>query len=147
MGATRLDHVNITTRVCEATKDFFVDIVGLAVGFRPPFAFGGYWLYAGDFAVVHLNDALTYGSNESHEKRGGAALDHVSFRMKGFQATRETLERGKLAHSIRVVPSTGDMQIFVDDPNGVTCELTFDAVEVTDAQRAEFTAVMGATLR
>lgn len=147
MPATRLDHINITTAVCEQTKDFYVDVVGLTVGDRPPFAFGGYWLYCGDFPVVHLNDALSYGSTAEHEKRGGAALDHVSFRMKGFHKTRELLQERELPHSIRAVPSTGDMQIFVDDPNGVTCELTFDAVELGDAEREQFSAVQGATRR
>lgn len=144
VGAFRLDHVNITTAVCEATKDFFVEIVGLRVGERPPFAFGGYWLYAGDQPVIHLNDALSPGSSHPRDAHGMAALDHVSFRMRGYAATREKIAKHGLKHRISVVPRNGDVQIFVDDPNGVTVELTFAGSEVTDAERAAFGSLAGA---
>lgn len=143
MGAQRLDHVNITSAVCEATKDFYVDVVGLTVGDRPPFAFGGYWLYAGEFPVVHLNDALSPGSTHRRDLNGMAALDHVSFRMTGIGVVRKTIEELGLKHRINVVPRTGDVQIFVDDPNGVTVELTFGANEMSEADRAQFTSLTG----
>jgi len=129
-GAIRLDHVNITSTVCEATKDFYVDIVGLRVGDRPPFAFGGYWLYAGELPVVHLNDALSPGSTHSRDLHGMAALDHVSFRMTGLDETRKKLDDHGLKYRVNQVPRTGDTQLFVDDPNGVTVELNFAANEV-----------------
>lgn len=144
VGALRLDHVNITTSVCEATKDFYVEIVGLRVGERPPFKFGGYWLYAGDFPVIHLNDALSPGSSHPRDAHGMAALDHVAFRMSGYGKTRKKIEARGLKHRVTVVPRNGDVQIFVDDPNGVTVELTFAASEITDAERAEFTSLTGA---
>ncbi|MBV8150471.1 MAG: VOC family protein [Candidatus Eremiobacteraeota bacterium] len=125
MGVTRLDHVNISTPRCEETKDFFVDVVGLEVGDRPPFAFPGYWLYSGDQAVIHLGGMR----DESGSKHGGAAIDHISFRMTGLRAMREKLEQRKIPHEVRVVPRTGDVQIFVADPNGVSVELTYAAAE------------------
>ncbi len=143
VGAQRLDHVNITTAVCEATKDFYVDIVGLTVGDRPPFQFGGYWLYAGEHAVIHLNDALSPGSTHPRDAHGMAALDHVAFRMTGLGATREKIEELGLKHRITVVPRNGDVQIFVDDPNGVTVELTFGANEMSEAERAQYTSLTG----
>lgn len=142
-GAIRLDHVNITSTVCEATKDFYVDVVGLRVGDRPPFAFGGYWLYAGEFPVVHLNDALSPGSTHPRDSHGMAALDHVSFRMAGIGEVRKKIEGLGLKHRITVVPRTGDVQIFVDDPNGVTVELTFGASEMSDADKAQYTSLTG----
>ena len=36
MPITSLNHINIRTDLMEDTKDFYVDIVGLTVGFRPP---------------------------------------------------------------------------------------------------------------
>jgi catechol 2,3-dioxygenase-like lactoylglutathione lyase family enzyme len=142
-GAIRLDHVNITTSVCEATKDFYVDVVGLEVGERPPFQFGGYWLYAGDFPVVHLNDALSAGSTHPRDAHGVAALDHVSFRMAGIGDVRKKIEELRLKHRINVVPRSGDVQIFVDDPNGVTVELTFSANEMSDDEKAQYTSLAG----
>ena len=143
-GAQRIDHVNITSAVCDATKDFYVNVVGLTVGDRPPFQFGGYWLYAGDHAIVHLNDALSPGSTHRRDLNGMAALDHVSFRMSGLSDTRKKIEGLGLKHRINVVPRNGDVQIFVDDPNGVTCELTFDAHEMSEAEKAEFGGFSGA---
>ena len=137
MAVLRLDHVNIRTPVCEQTKDFFVDIVGLEVGFRPPFTFGGYWLYAGDQPVIHLTDALTRGPREE-EARGSAAVDHISFRMSGFREIRERIEGRGLRFLMQVVPRTGDVQLFVDDPNGVNVELVFAGAEVTPEEK--FTA-------
>lgn len=145
MAVVRLDHVNITSPVCDATKDFFVDVVGLTVGDRPPFAFGGYWLYAGDLPVVHLNDALSFGQKPPGADRGGAAVDHISFRMTGFHAMRENLRRRGVPHRINAVPRAGDMQIFVDDPNGVTVEMTFPAAETTAEEKAQYGPVRAAT--
>jgi catechol 2,3-dioxygenase-like lactoylglutathione lyase family enzyme len=130
MAATSLDHVNIRTTLCEQTKDFFVDVVGLRVGDRPPFNFGGYWLYAGDQAVIHLTDARDAGAHGEAEGRRGAAIDHISFRMTGFRAIKEKLERQSIPYQKRVVPRNGDVQLFVDDPNGVTVELTFAGADV-----------------
>ena len=134
MPATKLDHVNIRTERCDETRDFFVDIVGLRVGDRPPFNFGGYWLYAGEQAVIHLTDARDQDAHGLAAGRAGAAIDHVSFRMTGYAPLREKLERKGLPFETRVVPRNGDVQIFVDDPNGVTVELTFAGSEVNGSR-------------
>lgn len=133
MPATKLDHVNIRTAKPEETRDFFVQVVGLRDGERPPFNFGGYWLYAGDQAVVHITDARDSGAHGISSGRAGAAVDHVSFRMTGYKALRETLSRQNVKFEMRVVPRNGDVQVFVDDPNGVSCELTFAGSEVPEA--------------
>ena len=136
MPATTLDHINIRTAQPEATRDFFVEVVGLRDGERPPFNFHGYWLYAGDRAVIHLTDARDEGAHGIAEGRAGAAIDHVSFRMTGYKALRDLLKARGLPHEMRIVPRNGDVQVFVDDPNGVTVELTFLGAEVTDAEKA-----------
>ena len=69
MPATKLDHINIRTTQPEATRDFFVDVVGLRDGERPPFNFGGYWLYAGEQAVIHLTDARDSGARHGRRAR------------------------------------------------------------------------------
>ncbi len=139
MPATKLDHVNIRTAKAEETRDFFVEIVGLRDGERPPFNFGGYWLYAGEQAVLHIVDARDEGAHGISQGRAGAAIDHISFRMTGYQALREMLSRRNLKFELRVVPRNGDVQVFVDDPNGVACELTFAGAEVPDADKAALT--------
>jgi len=136
MGVTRLDHVNISTTRCDETRDFFVEVVGLVEGDRPPFAFPGYWLYSGDQAVIHLGGMRAEENERATDKHGGAAIDHISFRMTGLRAMRSKLEQRGIPHHVRVVPRTGDVQIFVDDPNGVTVELTYSAAEAGAEEKA-----------
>ena len=137
MPATKLDHVNIRTTQPEATRDFFVDVVGLRDGERPPFNFNGYWLYAGDQAVIHLTDARDAGAHGRAEGRAGAAIDHVSFRVTGYAALRSLLKERNIHSETRIVPRNGDVQVFIDDPNGVTVELTFLGSEVSSEEKAQ----------
>ena len=54
MPLQNLNHILVLARDLEATRDFYVNVLGLRVGPRPPFKFPGHWLYLGDKAVVHL---------------------------------------------------------------------------------------------
>src|SRR5437016_7798189 len=54
MALNALHHVTVQTHDLEATRDFYRDILGLTVGFRPDLDFPGYWLYCGEVPVVHL---------------------------------------------------------------------------------------------
>jgi catechol 2,3-dioxygenase-like lactoylglutathione lyase family enzyme len=132
MPVLNLDHVNIRTAKPEATRDFFVDVVGLREGERPPFNFGGYWLYAGDQAVIHLVDARDRGGLATGYDNREAAVDHVAFRMRGYPRLRELLEARGIPFQTRIIPRNGDVQIFVEDPNGVGVELTFAASEALE---------------
>ena len=49
-----LQHYTIEPQDLEKTKNFYVDILGLENGDRPPLDFPGYWLYSGGQATVHL---------------------------------------------------------------------------------------------
>ena len=140
MPATKLDHVNIRTEKSDQTRDFFVDIVGLREGERPPFNFAGYWLYAGDQAVIHITDARDEGAHGIAAGRAGAAIDHVSFRMTGYSRLLKTLGERGMKYERRIVPRNGDVQVFVDDPNGVTVELTFLGSEVSAEEKAALAA-------
>ena len=56
MAVQSLNHVTLRPRDMEATRDFYVDVIGLRDGERPLFHFAGYWLYAGEAPVIHLVD-------------------------------------------------------------------------------------------
>ena len=43
--ALGLDHINIATPRLAESRDFYVEVLGLQEGPRPPFEFDGYWLY------------------------------------------------------------------------------------------------------
>ena len=44
MAIKTFEHVLILANDVEKTKDFYVDILGLEVGYRPDFPFKGFWL-------------------------------------------------------------------------------------------------------
>jgi catechol 2,3-dioxygenase-like lactoylglutathione lyase family enzyme len=131
MPVLRLDHVNIRTAKLAETRDFFVSVVGLAEGPRPAFRFAGHWLYSGDDPVIHLS-ALRDG-DEAQAPGARSAIDHISFRLTGIAEMRERLARLGVRYDERVVPTNGDHQLFVEDPNGVLVELTFPASDVAAA--------------
>jgi len=112
-----LDHVNISTRDVAGVRAFFVDVLGLQVGWRPPFPFDGAWLYLGDQAVVHVMEA----SAEPLPSRG-SALDHFAFAAQGFEEMRARLEAHGVAQRAVDVPGSEVRQLFVT-VGGVTVEL------------------------
>lgn len=42
----RFDHIALRCADTENVKSFFTEIIGLTVGYRSPFPFLGFWLYA-----------------------------------------------------------------------------------------------------
>jgi catechol 2,3-dioxygenase-like lactoylglutathione lyase family enzyme len=130
MSVQRLDHVNIRTHDLEATRDFYVDVLGLREGDRPPFPFPGLWLYDDTVAVIHVIGL----SAADPRVAGSGTIDHVAFRVAGLGAMRERIRRAGLPSREAIVPRSGEAQIFVDDPNGVTIELNFAAAEVREAE-------------
>jgi catechol 2,3-dioxygenase-like lactoylglutathione lyase family enzyme len=125
MHVQRLDHVNIRTHDLEATQTFYVDVVGLRVGERPPFDFPGLWLYDDNVAVIHVTGL---GPSDARTRDSGS-VDHIAFRVAGLAAMRERVTRLHVDARECIVPRTGELQIFLTDPNGVKIELTFAAVE------------------
>src|SRR5665213_3055251 len=101
MPFTRLDHYSIRTTRLDETRQFYVDVLGLSVGPRPPFNFPGVWLYNGDQAVVHVvaidpNDRsglLDYLGTKAGDEdaQGTGTIDHVAFVATGLDDMRRGL--------------------------------------------------------
>lgn len=108
----------------EALRDFYVDIVGLEVGARPPFESGGYWLYAGGADVLHLSEA---SSGETLSTGGGTVFDHVAFRCAGRREFEQLLTERGIPYDVARVPLTGQVQLFFTDPAGHGVELNFSS--------------------
>lgn len=113
-----IDHANISTIKLAETQAFFVDVLGLTVGPRPSFDFGGAWLYAGDRAVVHLVE-------RKNARTPDGALDHFSLAVTDLEAMLARLDRAGIAYVVQDIPDGFGRQAFVKDPNGVTVELTW----------------------
>jgi catechol 2,3-dioxygenase-like lactoylglutathione lyase family enzyme len=123
MPLSRLDHVNIRAHDLEATRDFYVEVLGLREGARPAFSFPGYWLYLGDQAVVHLIGQRSDRVTTPDSPTGN--LDHVAFVGSDMAGLVARLESRGIPMKTRQVPGLAIDQVFVQDPNGITIELNF----------------------
>ena len=91
MGSIVLHHVTLKTDDLEATRDFYSNVLGLEVGFRPDLEFPGYWLNSGDVPVVHLEpreNAIGGGPS-----RDTGPFDHFAFLASEFDGIKAKLER------------------------------------------------------
>jgi catechol 2,3-dioxygenase-like lactoylglutathione lyase family enzyme len=111
-----LNHANISTTRLAETVAFYTDILGMRVGPRPAFSFGGAWLYVGDQPVVHLV--------ERAQARPEGVVDHVAFTVADFDAALAMFEKRGIPYQASDIPSNFGRQCFVRDPNGVRIELT-----------------------
>ena len=132
MPATSLNHYTIRPRDLEATKDFYANVIGLKVGERPPLAFPGYWLYAGDTPVVHLigqQEKATPIVDHNDPSVKVTRLDHIAFTAEGLPDMRARLKADGRKFDERVLPRLNMTQLFTLDPDGIDVELNFDARE------------------
>ena len=138
MPLDRLDHYTIRTPHLKPTRHFYVDVLGLADGHRPPFDFPGHWLYCNDRAVVHLvgvdltdKGGLVHflGDRAPANLSGGGAVDHIAFRASGLRTMRDHLNAQRIVYRERTIPTLDLHLLFIEDPNGVTIELNYAARE------------------
>lgn len=120
----RPDHFTIVTDQLEATRAFYVDLLGMRKGPRPPFPVPGLWLYVQDRPVLHVVEV-----NQMPMPRRGA-LDHMAYWAEGLTDTIASLR----SHSVnlRLIRSPGAIrtwQLFFNDPNGIEIELDFSETE------------------
>ncbi len=127
MAISELNHINIRTVLMEETKDFFVDVLGLKVGYRPLFDTHGYWLYCGDVAIVHLSLSDPGGDRRTVAEGRGGGLDHIGLSARGLESVENTLQAHDVTYCKRLAGSGRLVQVFFHDPNGVQVELAFDA--------------------
>jgi catechol 2,3-dioxygenase-like lactoylglutathione lyase family enzyme len=128
----RMDHFTIVSDQLQATRNFYVEVLGLIEGPRPPFPVPGFWLYAGEQPVLHVVGVL-----KMPEPRRGV-LDHMAFHARDLQTMCTHLTQHGV--SFRIIRSPGverTWQLFMQDPNGVEVELDFDASEVPPADWKE----------
>ena len=132
MPLERMEHFLVNSEDIEATKDFYCDVLGMAVGFRPELGFPGYWLYLGDVPCIHIADWDTY---QDFTKRvdiplspmaeGTGPLDHIAFNASDYDGLVAKLESLDIAYKHNILDEIGLRQIFLHDPNGVCIELNF----------------------
>ena len=128
-----LDHVTLRTHDLEGTRAFFEKVLDLKSGYRPDFPFPGYWLYADGEPVVHL----IRGGGGPVDRRS-ETIDHVGFRLKGYDGCRRKLDALGVAYSTMELPELGERRLFVRTPTGILLELVFrEGNAASNSQRSD----------
>lgn len=117
----RLDHVNIRTARLAEMVDWYTRVLGLREGWRPPFAFPGAWLYAGEDAVVHLIGVATPPGADASDLR----LEHFALTGDDLDTFRARLQAADIAAEERRVPGTRILQLNLYDPDGTHIHVDF----------------------
>jgi catechol 2,3-dioxygenase-like lactoylglutathione lyase family enzyme len=122
MHVLGIDHMNIggSAALVEACRNFYVDVLGLREGPRPPFRSRGFWLYAGDAPVIHLTERA-----HGLETQPPGTLDHYAMRCTGLDEAVARLDRHGVPYTREEVPAQNQTQLFVHDPAGIAIELNF----------------------
>jgi catechol 2,3-dioxygenase-like lactoylglutathione lyase family enzyme len=119
-----MNHFTVLTDDLESTLAFYVDLLGLVPGERPPFDFPGAWLYANRQPVLHV-----IAGRALPEPRAGV-IDHMAFSARGLASVKARLDARGVAYRLGRLAGSGTWQLFCIDPNGAKVELDFDAAEM-----------------
>jgi catechol 2,3-dioxygenase-like lactoylglutathione lyase family enzyme len=138
MPLAYMEHFLLQTEDIEATKDWYVKVLGFRVGPAPDFKFPVYWLYLGDRDVLHITtgganvseNRKKYVGQDSQATSGSGVIDHVAFRATGLTEMIDHLKTNNVEFKERQVNDQGLYQLFLHDPNGVKVELNFANSEV-----------------
>jgi catechol 2,3-dioxygenase-like lactoylglutathione lyase family enzyme len=124
MPVHRFNHFNLRAPqpLLDKLRDFYVDVLGMKEGWRPPFPFPGYWLYLEENAVLHLVEAP---SDSPAPSITPGTLDHVAFSCSGLVDFEARLRTKGLEYRKVSVPGTTQQQLFVKDPAGNGVEFNF----------------------
>ena len=119
-----LNHYNLRSeaKMMETLKIFYIEIVGLELGVRPPFQSNGYWLNVSGKDILHLSETKKNDKNTANIKN---TFDHIAFSADDKNKYIKILEKKEIKFHLRTVPEIGTEQIFFKDPAGNGIELIF----------------------
>jgi catechol 2,3-dioxygenase-like lactoylglutathione lyase family enzyme len=119
-----LDHITIVVKDLQATRKFYVDILGMSEVPRPEFSFAGQWFQAGAtliHTILEFAGSDPAGAGGSANSRG----HHFAFLVNDVYVSARILEDLGVAFvSPPKLRPDGAVQLFVRDPDGHLVELT-----------------------
>lgn len=119
-----LNHINLRAHrlLLDSLKDFYCDVLGFRQGLRPEFPSFGYWLYVQETPLIHLSEAR---DDEERMLHNDGYLDHFAFTCSKLVDVEQSLQAHGIVYRKVQVPSTEQIQLFVQDPAGNNVELNF----------------------
>lgn len=124
MAIEGMNHFTVLTSDLDRCKGFYMGVLGLSEGYRPPLAFPGAWLYSGAQAVLHVIAGRALPADPQ------GVIDHMAFTAVNLQATVDTLKQHGIAYELRRQKGPETWQLFCYDPDGARVELDFAASEI-----------------
>jgi catechol 2,3-dioxygenase-like lactoylglutathione lyase family enzyme len=132
MPLIKLEHYLVLTEDIDATRDFYVDVLGMENGFRPPLGFPGHWVYIGDTPVIHIAEWVTYTARLKAKNTfvtspadGTGPVDHIAFGALDYDAMLGRIRAHDVVVRENNNPGNIVRQLFLFDPNGIQIEINF----------------------
>jgi len=128
ISVVALDHITIIVDDVQASREFYVNLLGMKEARRPEFDFPGAWFQAGS-TMVHATLSDEKSGRAGWGDHGNAAIasrgHHFAFIVDDVDKSVPILEdaRVKFLSELKIRPD-GAKQIFVADPDGHVVELT-----------------------
>ncbi len=128
MPVTGFNHYNLCADriILDKLRDFYINVIGLQLGYRPPFEQFGYWLYIGDQPILHLSEAPQEEARPLHVI---STFDHVAFTCVDRLAMEAQLQQHQVQFKRAEIPRDGNSQLFFSDPAGNKVELNFAKID------------------
>jgi catechol 2,3-dioxygenase-like lactoylglutathione lyase family enzyme len=120
------DHVTIICADLEATRRFYVDVLGMTEVPRPAFGFPGLWFQAGN-VQIHATQQSPEAGQAGWADRGGTITSrghHIAFAVDDMTKALEIVEKldVRIASPLQRRPD-GFKQVYLYDPDGHVVEL------------------------
>lgn len=129
LSVTSFDHVTIICADLEATRRFYVDVLGMAEVSRPAFRFPGLWFQVGN-VQIHATQESSETGNAGWGDQGGKVVSrghHIAFAVEDVSKALEIVQ----VHGVRIASSLqkrpdGYKQVYLYDPDGHLVEIVSD---------------------
>ncbi len=120
-----IDHVTLVVKDLAASRQFYVDLVGMDEVPRPAFSFPGLWFQSGT-TLIHLigeHDESGPAGYPDQVVRTNTRNHHIAFLVDDAAAVTEVLKQ----HNVPLVADAkhrpdGAVQVFAYDPDGHVIE-------------------------
>jgi catechol 2,3-dioxygenase-like lactoylglutathione lyase family enzyme len=126
IGVTSFDHVTIICADLEATRRFYVEVLGMTEVPRPAFQFPGKWFQMGT-VQIHATQESAEAGRAGWADQGNKVVSrghHFAFRVDDVSLALRIAERhgARIASPLQQRPD-GYRQVYLYDPDGHVVEL------------------------